>query len=111
PLPLTGGGKVIDRAHAFAGGVTVRVVGEKPFILDAQQRYDVEVVPTGKAKPRTVVRGAVFVKFFPSPDGKLLAVRWAEDFEVRYNPSRGKQSGILVLDARGNTVAEINAGD
>lgn len=96
--PRTAEGEVVRVRHSFPGGTTVRLVDPR-----------LEVVRPGKA-PRVLVRDAGFVMFFPSPDGKLLAVRWAETIGALFGEPK-KKDRILVLGARGEVVADLNVGE
>jgi hypothetical protein len=83
--------------HTFPGGTRVSARGEEDLSILA--RLEVER-PGGKRE--VLVKEAAFLKFFPSPDARLLAVATGNAL------FGGKPTRILVLDARGNTVADVN---
>ncbi len=100
----------VRQARSFAGGVGVRLVeevGADGGQFDFSRAGRLEVLRPGKP-PEVIVKAAHYVKFFPSPDGKLLAVRW---YPTTRGPPPGKNDRILVLNARGETVADLKASE
>jgi hypothetical protein len=99
--PRTAEGWMVLFRHSFPKGATVRAVGRRssPYPLH------IEVSRPGKATELLVLK-AGYVMFFPSPDGRLLAVRWGESTEALYGDPK-KQDRILVLDAKGDVIANI----
>jgi hypothetical protein len=104
----TGAGETVRVAFSFPGRATARVIDpDKEARPTAGPRL--EVVRPGKA-PEALVKKAGFLMVFPSPDGKWLAVRWAEDITAAFGPSK-KEDRILVLNARGEVVANLKVGE
>jgi hypothetical protein len=105
--PLTADGKLVRQSYSFRGGVTVRVVelkepGAGGEVLGRPLR--VEMV-RGKGAPEVIFEKGMLIKLFPSPDGKLLAVRCP-----RSGAGGGKTNDLLVvLDAAGKVVARFTA--
>jgi hypothetical protein len=100
--PRTTDGKVIRQAHAFKSS-TVRVVELRAPTKDDQNAVvpcRVEVARGKKAD--VVVAEAGLVKLFPSPDGKLVAVRWFR--KPPGNTEEAGMGGLLLIDAGGKVV-------
>ncbi len=104
-------GAPVRISHSFPGDATVRQVHPSvetghPFVRDDPR---LEVIRPGR-DPEVVVKKAGVCMFFPSPDGKFFAVRWAEDNGAMLGASK-KQDRILVLNARGDDVADLNVAE
>jgi hypothetical protein len=111
--PRTADGGVVRLEHAFPGGATVRLVEHYeelfPGHLSRVGDPRIEVLRPAQA-PRVLVPKAGFVKFFPSPDGRLLAVRWGEDLCAVFGESK-KQDRIVLLGVTGDTIADLSVGE
>ncbi len=98
----------VRRHHVFPGRVAVHAGGplEGPGKVGTPR---IELVRPGKP-PEVLVEKMYFVLFFPSPDGKFLAVHWADDIAAAFGVTK-QQDRILVLNARGEVVADLNVAE
>jgi hypothetical protein len=103
----TADGYLILQSHAFPRGATVRMVAR------SETAHRLEVLRPGARKAEVLVPKAGFLKLFPSPDGKFLAVRWAGEVEWLYSPAaeRVPHDRLLVLDARGDVLSNQPVGE
>jgi hypothetical protein len=98
----------LRRRYSFPGGVAVRAVDPIEDRLESGSPR-IELVRPGKP-PKVLTTKAHFLLFFPSPDGNLLAMRWAESIWDTFGASE-KEDRIVVLNARGEVVADLNVGE
>jgi hypothetical protein len=92
----------VRQSHTFPGGTVVRIVEtKKDGGLEGPLALEV-VKPGGK---ELLSRGPKVMKLYPSPDGRLVAVRYSEDFEALFTDR--KSDRILVLDSAGKKLADF----
>ncbi len=106
PGKKEGGPGTVRQSHTFAGGTVVRIVEtKKDGGLEGPLALEV-VRPRGK---ELIATGPKVMKLYPSPDGRLLAVRLSEDFEALFTDR--KSDRIIVLDSAGKKVADFPVGE
>jgi hypothetical protein len=98
----------LRRSYSFPSGVAVRAVDPIEASVEGGSPR-IELVRPSKP-PQVLVKKAHCLLFFPSPDGKLVAMRWAGDLYNTFGASE-KEDRIVVISARGEVVADLNVGE